>query len=72
MCAKVVGMTTVEALTDQLLQTKTGASLPFFISHQVQMGNDVNGIVAALMIATGQVFDKRTVQKWIDCYGAGE
>ena len=63
-------MATIEALTDKLLQAKIGTTLPYFIHSQAEMGNDVNGITAALVIATGELYDKRTVQRWIDVYGA--
>ena len=61
-------MATLETLTDRLLQERVSNTLEQFIHEHLQMGNDLNGIMAALAIATGEMYDRRMVQKWMDVY----
>ena len=61
-------MTSILDITDRLLQVTMKKPLPEFIADQVELGNDATGIQAALMIATGQMYDRRTVVAWIERY----
>ena len=61
-------MATTQSLTNHLLQAKVGKNLQQFIVEQLDMGQDLNGVMFNLTLATGDHFDKRTVQKWIDEY----
>ena len=61
-------MAKTEALTDRLLQAKLGQSLPQFIADQTRLGADTTAIQASLLIATGEMYDRRMVQKWMDVY----
>ena len=58
----------VEVLTDKLLQERINQTLAEFIAHQTAMGADATGIQASLMVATGELYDRRTVVKWMDTY----
>ena len=58
----------VEVLTDKLLQERIDQTLAEFIAHQTKMGADATGIQASLMVATGELYDRRTVVKWMDTY----
>ena len=58
----------VEVLTDKLLQERIDQTLAEFIAHQTEMGADATGIQASLMVATGELYDRRTVVKWMDTY----
>ena len=58
----------IEALTSKLLKERTGQTLPEFIAQLVNDGSDLYSIQANLAIATGEVFDRRMVVKWMDTY----
>ena len=58
----------IETLTSKLLQERTGQTLPEFIKGLTQDGADLYSIQANLAIATGEVYDRRMVVKWMDTY----
>ena len=61
-------MASTQSLTSALLQERTGETLQQFIKAQVELGNDTTGIQAALLIATGEMYDRRTVKALIVRY----
>ena len=54
--------------TDQLLQRTTNQTLPEFVKAHIADGGDTHSMTAALLIATGQLYDRRTVANWIGRY----
>ena len=58
-------MATLRTTTDLLLQQTTGRTLNQFILDHYAHGGDIHSIQAALIIATGQVYDRRTVKAWV-------
>ena len=61
-------MNKVETLTSRLLEAKLGQSLPDFIQGLMADGADTYTVQSNLAIATGEVYDRRTVLKWMDTY----
>jgi hypothetical protein len=58
----------IEALTNKLLQERTGETLDQFIKRLTNDGADLYSIQANLALATGEVYDRRMVVKWMDTY----
>jgi len=58
----------IETLTSKLLEERTGQTLAEFIKQLVNDVADLYSIQANLAIATGEVFDRRMVVKWMDTY----
>ena len=62
----------VERLTDRLLQKTVGLPLDIFIQHHLADGGDRHSLQASLLLATDHLFDARTIQSWINLHGSTE
>ena len=63
-------MSSILDLTDRLLSATGHGPLPDFIAKLVTNGGDKDTIQIDLFKATGQMYDKRTVESWMARYGS--
>ena len=62
-------MASILELTDRLLAATGHGPLPDFISDLTDKGGDSASIQIDLFKATGQMYDRRTVSRWMVLYG---
>ena len=61
-------MASILELTNRLLEATVHEPLPQFVKNHIEAGGDATSLQGALMIATGQMYDRRTALSWIDRY----
>ena len=61
-------MASILALTNRLLQSTVHQPLDQFVKDHIEAGGDATSLQGSLMIATGQMYDRRTVVVWIERY----
>ncbi len=59
-------MASLKSTTDLLLRKTVNRTLEQFITEHYAHGGDQLSLQAALAIATGQVYDRRTVARWVN------
>lgn len=59
-------MASLRSTTSLLLVEKVNLTLSQFITRHIAHGGDASSLQASLTMATGQLYDRRTIKRWIE------